>query len=151
MDEADVYVRQRGSDIEQNAIVGVFLRNLEYYNGILFMTSNLDSIDDAILSRATAHIVYSKPVPDDIETIYNIQSDLLNVKLSIEQLDILKSFEIVGRDIKALLKLAKFWLANKKQEELSMDEFMIVMSFIPATRNALARRTEIIVNNDSTR
>lgn len=63
MDEADVYVRQRGSDIEQNAIVGVFLRNLEYYNGILFMTSNLESdIDDAILSRATAHIVYKNLV-----------------------------------------------------------------------------------------
>src|SRR6185295_19284784 len=34
IDEADVYVRERGDDIQQNAIVGVFLRVLEYYRGI---------------------------------------------------------------------------------------------------------------------
>jgi hypothetical protein len=41
IDEADVYVRSRGNDIEQNAIVGVFLRVLEYYRGVLFMTTNM--------------------------------------------------------------------------------------------------------------
>jgi AAA+ superfamily predicted ATPase len=40
IDEADVYVRARENDIQQNAIVGVFLRVLEYYRGILFLTSN---------------------------------------------------------------------------------------------------------------
>lgn len=57
IDEADVYVRTRGEDIQQNAIVGVFLRVLEYYRGIMFMTSNREVvIDDAIKSRATQPI-----------------------------------------------------------------------------------------------
>ena len=30
IDEADVYIHERGNDLEQNAIVGVFLRLLEY-------------------------------------------------------------------------------------------------------------------------
>jgi hypothetical protein len=36
IDEADVYIRERGDEIAQNAIVGVWLRVLEYYRGILF-------------------------------------------------------------------------------------------------------------------
>lgn len=143
MDEADVYVRRRGSDIEQNAIVGVFLRNLEYYNGILFMTSNLDAIDDAILSRATAHVIYKKPSSSDIEAIYNIQSELLNTKLSTEQLTILKSLEIVGRDVKAVLKLSKFWLTHYNKTTLTNDEFTTILSFVPATRLALEIKDDV--------
>ena len=44
IDEADVYIHERGDDIQQNAIVGVFLRVLEYYRGVLFMTSNRATI-----------------------------------------------------------------------------------------------------------
>jgi len=43
IDEADVYIYERGTDIGQNAIVGVFLRLLEYYGGILFLTTNRDT------------------------------------------------------------------------------------------------------------
>lgn len=36
IDEADVYIHERGNDMEQNAIIGVFLRVLEYYRGVMF-------------------------------------------------------------------------------------------------------------------
>jgi len=75
IDEADVYVHERGSDINQNAIVGVFLRVLEYYKGILFMTTNRDTmIDDAIASRATAKIRYQYPVIEDLKKIWKVIS-----------------------------------------------------------------------------
>ena len=32
-DEADVFVVRRGGNLEQNAIVAVFLRTLEYFDG----------------------------------------------------------------------------------------------------------------------
>jgi hypothetical protein len=39
LDEADVFLQQRsGSDMNRNAVVSVFLRTLEYYSGILFLT-----------------------------------------------------------------------------------------------------------------
>ena len=38
-----------------NAVVGVFLRVLEYFNGLLFLTTNrIDDIDEAIVSRCIA-------------------------------------------------------------------------------------------------
>jgi hypothetical protein len=76
IDEADVYVRSRGEDIQQNAIVGVFLRLLERYRGVIFMTSNLDSIDDAIYSRATAHVRYELPDEAALAKIFAVQLEL---------------------------------------------------------------------------
>ncbi|TDZ74844.1 hypothetical protein CTRI78_v000413 [Colletotrichum trifolii] len=41
LDEADVFLAQRTiTDIERNAIVSIFLRELEYYQGILPLTTN---------------------------------------------------------------------------------------------------------------
>ncbi|TAK94787.1 MAG: AAA family ATPase, partial [Aquabacterium sp.] len=47
IDEADVYIRKRSDDITANAVVGVFLRVLEYFDGLLFLTTNrIDDIDE---------------------------------------------------------------------------------------------------------
>lgn len=53
IDEADVFLERRSPhDINGNAIVGVFLRVLEYCTGILFLTSNrVTTIDEAFRSR----------------------------------------------------------------------------------------------------
>ena len=40
IDEADVYIKRRDDNITMNAVVGVFLRVLEYFNGLLFLTTN---------------------------------------------------------------------------------------------------------------
>jgi len=53
IDEADVFLEQRSlHDLERNAMVAVFLRHVEYYCGILFLTTNrVQTFDDAFLSR----------------------------------------------------------------------------------------------------
>ena len=57
IDEADVYIKRREDDMTMNAVVGVFLRVLEYFNGLLFLTTNrVDDIDEAIVSRCIALI-----------------------------------------------------------------------------------------------
>ena len=41
LDEADVFLEERDmKDLKRNALVSVFLRALEYYDGILILTSN---------------------------------------------------------------------------------------------------------------
>ena len=40
LDEADVFVQARSIDSHQNARVSVFLRKLEYNQGIMFLTIN---------------------------------------------------------------------------------------------------------------
>lgn len=53
IDEADVFLERRvNRDVKRNALVSIFLRVLEYYQGILFLTSNrVHSFDDAFKSR----------------------------------------------------------------------------------------------------
>lgn len=53
IDEANIFLEKRSpSNIERNALVGVFLRLLEYYSGVLFLTTNrLDDFDEAFASR----------------------------------------------------------------------------------------------------
>ncbi|KZV97816.1 P-loop containing nucleoside triphosphate hydrolase protein [Exidia glandulosa HHB12029] len=42
LDEAEVFLQKRSpSDLQRNAIVSIFLRQLEYYQGILILTTNL--------------------------------------------------------------------------------------------------------------
>ncbi|MCJ1382834.1 hypothetical protein MMC17_005947 [Xylographa soralifera] len=60
LDEADVFLakRERG-DIKRNALVSVFLRVLEYYSGILFLTTNrVGEFDEAFKSRIHISLYY---------------------------------------------------------------------------------------------
>ena len=53
LDEADVFLEARtAQDIHRNALVSIFLRLLEYFQGILFLTTNrVSTFDDAFQSR----------------------------------------------------------------------------------------------------
>jgi SpoVK/Ycf46/Vps4 family AAA+-type ATPase len=49
LDEADVFLRKRDVDYTHNSLVSVFLRKLEYYQGIMLLTTNrVRDFDDAI-------------------------------------------------------------------------------------------------------
>ncbi|KAI0162322.1 hypothetical protein GGR57DRAFT_453834 [Xylariaceae sp. FL1272] len=60
LDEADVFLSQREANaLERNALVSVFLRVLEYYNGILFLTTNrVGTLDEAFRSRVHLSLYY---------------------------------------------------------------------------------------------
>ncbi|KAH9928254.1 uncharacterized protein B0H18DRAFT_874804, partial [Fomitopsis serialis] len=53
VDEADVFLQERDKvDISRNALVSIFLRQVEYHPGILIFTTNLiQQIDSAFESR----------------------------------------------------------------------------------------------------
>ncbi|KAL6810034.1 hypothetical protein J3E69DRAFT_377934 [Trichoderma sp. SZMC 28015] len=60
LDEADIFLAHRSeNDIERNALVSVFLRVLEYYEGILFLTTNrVGTFDEAFKSRLHIALYY---------------------------------------------------------------------------------------------
>ena len=60
LDEADVFVEERArNDQRRNALVCAFLRKLEYYEGILFLTTNrVETMDPAIASRIHLALPY---------------------------------------------------------------------------------------------
>ncbi|KAH7333350.1 ATPase [Rhexocercosporidium sp. MPI-PUGE-AT-0058] len=61
LDEADVFLEQRTLfDLQRNALVSVFLRVLEYYDGILILTSNrVGTFDEAFKSRIQLSLRYN--------------------------------------------------------------------------------------------
>ncbi|RAH87327.1 P-loop containing nucleoside triphosphate hydrolase protein [Aspergillus japonicus CBS 114.51] len=60
LDEADVFLEERReTDLQRNALVSVFLRVLEYYDGILILTSNrIGTFDGAFKSRFQLAVHY---------------------------------------------------------------------------------------------
>jgi len=125
LDEADVFVIKRGDNIEQNAIVAEFLRVLEYFDGLLFMTTNRpDDIDDAILSRCAAIIDFAPPPPTDAAAIWRVMAAHYEADLSDELIWQLVALfpQIPPRDIKLLMRLALRITAAKK-EPLTLDTF----------------------------
>lgn len=61
LDEADVYLESRISqDLQRNTLVSIFLPALEYYQGLLFLTTNrVGTFDPAFVSRI--HVVIHYP------------------------------------------------------------------------------------------
>jgi SpoVK/Ycf46/Vps4 family AAA+-type ATPase len=64
LDEADVFMAERNpNDIARNELVSIFLREIEYFRGIIFLTTNLyDTIDTAFRSRVNIHLLFN-PLP----------------------------------------------------------------------------------------
>ncbi|KAF4336553.1 AAA family ATPase [Fusarium beomiforme] len=72
LDEADVFLEQRTlTDLERNALVSVFLRVLEYYEGILILTSNrVGTFDEAFKSRIQLSLHYESLTKSQRRTIW---------------------------------------------------------------------------------
>jgi len=61
LDEADVFLERRSvHDLQRNALVSIFLRLLEYFQGILFLTTNrVETFDEAFQSRIHIALRYN--------------------------------------------------------------------------------------------
>jgi hypothetical protein len=131
LDEADVYIRRRDNDLEHNAIVAEFLRTLEYFSGLLFMTTNrTGDVDDAILSRCIATIHYETPGRDDAARLWRLQAEQCGAVLCDALVEALTAAypNASGRDIKELMKLATRYV-KAKQIALTEDVFRLCAQF----------------------
>ena len=109
MDEADVFVQARSINSHQNARVSVFLRKLEYNQGIMFLTTNrVRDFDDAIQSRITLAVRYE---PLGLVTRKQVWASFLKravtangaAKYNPEDLDRLARKDLNGRQVRAPL------------------------------------------------
>lgn len=116
IDEADVYIKRRDDNITANAVVGVFLRVLEYFNGLLFLTTNrVDDIDEAVISRCIALVKYHPPGLEDRRRIWRVMTEQFGLDIAPVLLEQLAgSFpQASGRDIKGLAKLVAKYCHHK--------------------------------------
>ncbi|MBU2718175.1 AAA family ATPase, partial [Acidithiobacillus ferridurans] len=117
IDEADVYIKRRDDNMTMNAVVGVFLRVLEYFNGLLFLTTNrVDDIDEAIISRCIALIKYNPPDGNGRRQIWQVMCDQFCLDISMSAIDeLVDIFPVAtGRDIKGLAKLVAKYCKQKQ-------------------------------------
>lgn len=149
IDEADVYIKRRDDNIATNAVVGVFLRVLEYFNGLLFMTTNrVDDIDEAIVSRCIAMIKFNPPTAEARRRIWDVMTDQFQLPVDTKLKDDLVYMfpTATGRDIKGLTKLtAKF--CNQKSLPPTGEVFIRCSIFrgldlAPEYTSELARAAE---------
>jgi len=75
LDEADVFLEARRDEspdaAQRNALVAVFLRHLEYFSGIVFLTTNrIHVFDAAMKSRVHLALGYSAPDLDSRRRIW---------------------------------------------------------------------------------
>ncbi len=127
LDEADVFLEERQvTDLARNALVSVFLRVLEYYDGILILTTNrVGTFDEAFKSRIQLAVHYPPLKPEGRYDIWLNFLDILKDKnvdmdygLLKHKVDSLSRNNFNGRQIRNNLWTAA-QLAKYKEERLS--------------------------------
>lgn len=114
LDEADVVLEARSfEDVRRNGIVSVFLRQLEYYQGVLFLTSNrVSTMDVAFQSRIQIGISF-KTMTHDIRVkvwgkllALNGRDKMIGTQTVREVKEKLGKFQLNGRKIRNVLNVA---------------------------------------------
>ncbi|KAI0150560.1 hypothetical protein GGR57DRAFT_514176 [Xylariaceae sp. FL1272] len=95
LDEADVFLSARErKDCKRNGLVSVFLRVLEYYAGILFLTPNrIGDFDEAFASRINISLYYPELDETKTKNIFKLNLDLIEESLGLAE------FDAHGKDI----------------------------------------------------
>ena len=125
LDEADIYLEKRGSDVLRNALTSVFLRLTEYHQGVMFLTTNrVTTFDPAFYSRISVALKYGELTVDSRERIWR---NLLEAA-KITGLDCveLAKMAINGRQIKNSIRLAQ-GLALQEGVPVSTQHIMNVV------------------------
>lgn len=123
LDEADVFMAERDpGDIARNELVSIFLRELEYFKGIIFLTTNLYStIDAAFRSRVNIHLVF-KSLPASSRLVLwkkflsRLPGEDIIAELGDGDLEQLAKWELNGREIKNAIKTVRTWCVCKDFE-----------------------------------
>jgi AAA+ superfamily predicted ATPase len=111
IDEADVFLERRSlHDMHRNAMVSVFLRVLEYYSGILFLTTNrVTTFDDAFKSRIHIPIRYTDLTVESRKQIWRNFCGMVPGGVDVDErgLATLAENDLNGRQIKNAIKAAE--------------------------------------------
>jgi hypothetical protein len=117
LDEADIFLEERDlKDLNRNALVSVFLRALEYYDGILILTTNrVGTFDEAFKSRVQLSLHYRdldvvqrrqiwRNFMARLKTFGESNVDFDNINTHIEELG---ENELNGREIRNTITTAR--------------------------------------------
>jgi AAA+ superfamily predicted ATPase len=115
LDEADIFLEERSKmDLQRNALVSVFLRVLEYYSGILILTTNrIGLFDEAFKSRINLSLHYPKLNAASRERVWRNFGKSLEARNEIDKREIeehadeLAKHDLNGRQIRNVINIAR--------------------------------------------
>lgn len=131
LDEADVFLEERTqTDLVRNALVSVFLRVLEYYDGILVLTSNrVGTFDEAFKSRMQLAVHYPTLTEVDRKSIWKAffqslyESKVIFDKEELDsEVDRLAVHRFNGRQIRNIIKTARQLAAHRNRTGLNAKD-----------------------------
>ncbi|KAI8222908.1 ATP-dependent zinc metalloprotease FtsH [Colletotrichum sp. SAR 10_96] len=139
LDECDIFLeKRRASDLQRNQIVSVFLRLLEYYKGVMLLTTNrVEAFDPAFESRI--HLTINYPALD-FDSRLHVWKVFINrrkvdesgaleprqSRLEDEDFKALAKLELNGREIKNVVKTASL-LAVRNGAPLGIEHVRAVL------------------------
>ncbi|OWK40878.1 AAA family ATPase [Fimbriiglobus ruber] len=107
-DECEIFLSQRGEDLERSAIVGSFLRLLDYYQGILFLTTNrADVLDHAVRSRVMLKLEYPDLDAAARAVIWTTMFEAAGMTITEGTIGELAEATLNGRQIRNLTRLGR--------------------------------------------
>ncbi|KAJ2989987.1 hypothetical protein NUW58_g3183 [Xylaria curta] len=128
LDEADVFMQKRDlHDLNRNSVVSTLLRHLEYFGGILFLTTNrVHTIDEAFKSRI--HLSISYPPLSDTSKQDLWENGLIRANagnkppwLTRSLLLHLAQKDTNGREINNLIHIAQSLALSEKRDMVKED------------------------------
>ncbi|GAW14685.1 hypothetical protein ANO14919_040880 [Xylariales sp. No.14919] len=138
LDECDVFLEERTSkNLERNQIVSVFLRMLEYYRGIMFLTTNrLSAFDPAFQSRIHLTLHYKNLDHTARRKIWQVLLSRAQKDGEFSERDLvaLSKEAINGRQIKNAVKAAQL-LAAPENIPLNITHVNIALQVMRNGRN----------------
>ncbi|KAK8112601.1 hypothetical protein PG984_013127 [Apiospora sp. TS-2023a] len=129
LDEADVFLAQRNKeDFQRNGLVAVFLRVLEYYAGVLFLTTNrVGDFDEAFTSRIHVSLYYPELNCDKTIKVFDINIRMIQERFEEKGrtivVDDIKSFAEAHYNANADARWNGRQIRNACQTALALAEF----------------------------
>jgi SpoVK/Ycf46/Vps4 family AAA+-type ATPase len=128
MDEADIFLQERDiHNVKRNALVSIFLRELEYFDGILFLTTNRPGdIDEAFQSRIHVSIglkALDKEERRKVWTVFIKELDNTDKEKRVLLQHVMNHYDddkLNGRQIRNSIRTA-LALTQLKKEKLTPD------------------------------
>jgi SpoVK/Ycf46/Vps4 family AAA+-type ATPase len=136
IDEADVFLQARdGLDLERNALVSIFLRRLEYFQGVLIMTTNRKStIDAAFDSRIHFKMHYPDLTPASRASIWrnclaSVPADSAKVECGEVEIETLAKLNLNGRQIKNAVACTVS-IAAEQRKALTLEHVKDILDLV---------------------
>jgi len=101
----------------RNAMVGIFLRKLEYHQGVLFLTTNrVHVFDPAFNSRVSVAIKYYDLNEETRKVVWKNLLDAAKDPKADEKAEALYKYPLNGRQIRTTIRLGLAIARSKAQE-----------------------------------